>query len=300
MLFLLSKRGGAVMNSLRLQLLAFLAVLAILPSMAGAQDWGEPWSDPRDRPTRLDMNASVGAVAPTDWSDLVLLGSISPVSGVLEQVLVRDLRVQPDTVFGGAVTYWRGKTGFRVQGGYFRSSLEIGGTPLSSEPGRDTDVTGPRVNTWFYDVRGTFSLIDYAPDRWALPYAFVGFGGITYDLSRPVSPPLLTFIERAPVGRPDVVIAEDDGRQFLLAVDELSLETVLAVNFGVGTDFRVPMGRGSVGVRLEISDHVARSPVTVRIREFGRFGGLASDSAVRFGYVHHLRATAGLVVQLGR
>ncbi|MGH8636366.1 MAG: hypothetical protein ACREUZ_04435, partial [Burkholderiales bacterium] len=163
-----------------------------------------------------------------------------------------------------------------------------------------TDLTATRVNTLFYDVRGAFSLIDYAPDRWALPYAFVGFGGITYDLSRPVSPPLLTFIERSPVGRPDVVIAEDDGRHFLLAVDELSLETVLAVNFGVGTDFRVPMGGGSVGIRLEISDNVARSPVTVRIREFGPFGGLVSGSDVRFGNVHHFRAMAGVVVQVGK
>ena len=288
------------MNSGRLRRLAYIGSFVLLPSMAAAQDWGQPWSDPRDRPTRVDVNAAVGVMIPTDWSDLVLLGSISPVSGILEQVLVRDIRVRPDSLFGAAVTYWRGNTGFRVQAGVSRSSLEIGGRPFMSPSENNTDLIAPRIDTWFYDVRGAFGLIDYTPGRWVWPYAFAGFGGITYDLSQPVSPPLLTFIERSPASRPDIVISEHDGRQFLLAIDELSLETVAAVNFGVGTDFRIPMRGGGLGIRVEASDHVSRSPVLLRIQELGAVGGLTSDSAVRFGRVHHFRITAGLVVQVGR
>jgi hypothetical protein len=285
------------------RLASCLIGLVLLPSTSVAQnDWKQPWSDARDRPPRVDVSPSVGLLAPTDWSDLVLLGSISSVTGLLEQVLVRDLRVKPDSVVGAAVTYWRGKHGFRVQAGLSRSSLAIGGAPSPTQPVNNDELVAPRVDTWFYDLRGAFGLTDYSPGRWAFPYAFVGLGGITYDLSRPVSPPLLTFVEggRELGGRGDIVIVEDNGRQFLLAVDELGLETVFAINFGVGTDFRIPLGPGAVGLRVEVSDNIARSPVGLRIRELSPLGGLASDSAVHFGRVHHFRVTAGLVVQIGR
>jgi hypothetical protein len=163
-------------------------------------------------------------------------------------------------------------------------------------------LSPPRIDSWFYDVRGAIGLGDYEPSRRVWPYAFVGFGGITYDLSRPVSPPLLTFIERPPPGGlPDIVIVEDDGDEFLLAIDELSLETVFSINFGVGADFRIPLGRGALGVRAEVSDNVSHSPVKLRIRELSAFtpGGL-SDSVVRFGAVHHIRATVGFIVQFGK
>jgi hypothetical protein len=68
----------------------------------------------RDRPPRVDLSASAGLLMPTetDWSDLVLLGSVSSASGVL----VRDLQVEPGTVFGAAATYLRGRYGFRAHG----------------------------------------------------------------------------------------------------------------------------------------------------------------------------------------
>jgi hypothetical protein len=209
--------------------------------------------------------------------------------------------VKPDRLVGGAVTYWRGRHGFRVQGGWSRSSLEVGGASLGAGP--PDGLLSPRVDTWLYDVRGAIGLVEYAPDRLVWPYAFVGFGGITYDLSRPLSPPLLTFVERSGSrgdARGDLVIAEDDGRQFLLAVEELGLETVFALNFGAGTDLRLPLGAGGVALRLELSDHVARSPVGLRIRELSPRGGLNEGSVIRFDAVHHFRASAGLVVQFGR
>jgi hypothetical protein len=291
------------MHCVRLQLASCLIALVLLPSTSvGQDDWTQPWSDSRDRPPRVDVSASAGLLLPGDWSDLVLLGSISSLTGVLEQVLVRDLRVEPNAVFGSAVTYWRGKYGMRVTGGFCRSSLVIGGTPLGEmEP---DDILSGDVDVWFYDVRGAVGLQDYRPGRRVWPYAFVGVGGITYDMARPVRPPLLTFIERS-VSRPfngngDIVIVGDLGEQFVLAVDELNLETVLALSFGVGSDFRIPLGRGGIGLRLEVSDHLAESPVGLRIRELTPAGGLTSESAVRFGGVHHLRATASVVVQFGK
>jgi hypothetical protein len=287
------------MSLLRRISLAYLILTAALPSVVAAQSWDEPWSDPRDRPPRVDLSVSAGMLAPTDWSDLVVLGTLSPVSGALEQVLVRDVRVEPDAVFGAAVTYWRDRYGFRVQGGLSRSSLTIGGSPEGV--GRET--LSADVNTWLYDVRGTIGLVEYSPDRKAWPYVFAGFGGITYDLDRTISPPLLTFIERTvtrPAGPGGVIIADDDGREFLLAIDELNMETVFAFNFGIGADLRIPAGGGGIGLRLELSDHVAASPLGVRVRELGSFGGLTQDDAVRFGNVHHLRAAAGVVLQIGR
>jgi hypothetical protein len=289
------------MWSARLSLRATLtSALLLYPCALAAQDWSQPWSDPRDRPPRLDISVSVGLLAPTDWSDLVLLGSISP-SGILEQVLVRDLRVKPDTVFGGTVTYWRDKVGFRTHVGLSRSSIVLGGGALGAiAPPESGDIIAAELDTWFYDVRGAIGLMEYSPTRRAWPYVFVGLGGITYDLSRTVSPPLMTFIERTtsrPAGAGDIVVVEDSGRQFVLAIDELGLETVLAVNFGIGADLRIPLGRSGVGLRLELSDHVAPSPLRVSVRELG---ARVPDAGVRFGTVHHLRVSAGVVLQFGR
>lgn len=278
-----------------------LGLTLVLPLPAGGQDWTQPWADPLDRPPRVDISVSFGFVTPTDWSDLVLLGTFSSISGVLEQVLVRDLRVEPGTEFGAAVTYWRGRYGFRTQAGLSRSSLLIGDA-LSGAPAANDASMSVDVDTWSYDVRGAIGLIEYEPRRYVWPYAFFGFGGITYNLARTVEPPVLTFIEHTPSRsiRGDVIVVEEDPREFLLTTGDLRLETVFALNFGVGTDFRLPLGPGGVGLRLELSDQIAPSPVGLRIGQLRRTGPLASDTGVRFGLVHHLRIAAGLVVQVGR
>jgi hypothetical protein len=293
------------MAQTRLACVRLLAGLAVfLPSIATGQDWRQPWADPHDRPARVDVSASVGFMMPTDWSDLVLLGTISSTSGVLEQVLVRDLRVDPNQEFDAGVTYWRGRYGFRVQGGYSNSTVAIGGPIAESFESAVTDqLVSIDVDTYLYDIRGAIGFTEYSPQQWVWPYGFFGFGGITYDLARRITPPLFAFIERSrtrPDGTRDVLIVEDDGTEFLLALDTLGLETVFAFNFGVGTDFRIPLGGGGLGVRLEVSDHIAASPVGMRISELRRSGRLASDSGAGFGPVHHLRAAVGLVVQVGR
>src|SRR5688572_30111988 len=164
---------------------ALLMLALALPASAQPQDWSQPWADPMDRPPRLDLSGSAGVLVPSDWSDLVLVGSLSSATGALEQVLVRDVRVKPGSVFGAAGTYWRGRYGFRVHGAYSESSLDFGPSFDPIEGSVDVDV-----KTYMYDVRGAVGLIEYTPTRVAWPYAFIGLGGITYDLSRTVSPPL--------------------------------------------------------------------------------------------------------------
>ena len=277
--------------------LTFLALTLLLPATLHAQDWTQPWADPMDRPPRVDLSASAGLLVPSDWSDLVVLGSLSSATGALEQVLVRDVRVKPGGVFGGSATYWRGRYGFRAHGSFSDSTLTLGDSFAPAEGALSVDV-----DTWMYDVRGAIGLVEYSPTRLAWPYAFVGLGGITYNLSQTLSPPLLTFIERPPAAGSgqDRLIVEDAGRQFVVAVDELGLETVFAFNFGIGTDFRIPVGGGGIGLRLELTDHIAPSPLRLRIRELGAAGGLNTADAVDFGVVHHLRLAAGVVLQLGK
>jgi hypothetical protein len=284
------------MRHARLAKAFLLITLAIVPDRVRAQDLPQPWADSRDLPGRVDLSASVGVLMPTRWSDLVLLGSISPAAGALEQVLTRDLRVEPDRGFSGALTYWRGRYGFRAQAGFSRSTLTVGSLPAAATPLAGADVSSVGIDTWLYDVGGAIGMVDYKPGRSVWPYGFVGLGGITYDLKKAISPPL-AFVQRGPSGNGsgNIFFVGDTGRQFLLAVDELSRETVFALNAGAGVNFQLPLGRGGVGLRLEVADHVATSPVRLQIRDLSSLGAVVSDEGVRFPIVHHLSATAGVV-----
>lgn len=291
------------MRKTQLWLLVSMVTMALVPVPVMAQEWSQEWADPEDRPPRVDLSFSAGGVMPTAWSDLVLLGSISSASGVLEQVLTRDLQVESDTSYSAAVTYWQGRYGFRTQGGFSRSSLRIGTVPTGGGGATPaTPATSVGVDTWFYDVRGAIGFLDYRPTRWAWPYGFVGAGGITHRLKTAIAPPL-TFLGSGAVqsgGSGNTIVIAGNGQQFLLAIDELSSETVFAVNFGLGADFRIPLGAAGVGLRVEVADHVSPSPLRVRIRELSPASGFVPVSDVQFPLVHHLSATVGVVVQIGR
>jgi hypothetical protein len=261
----------------------------MLPAAAAAQDWTMPWTDPRDRPARVDVSLSGGYAMPTDWTDRVVLGSTSSATGVFEQVLVPNLRVDAGPVVGAAVSYWKAKYGVRVNVARSAGSLVSAGAAIAD------------VNTWSYDVRGAIGMLDYTPTRIAWPYFFIGLGGVTYDLSRTIAPPLSTFIERQPTTSLDrLAVILRGGREFLLQVDELDLETVPALSIGVGTDFRLPLGPGGVGVRVEVSDQISPSPLEIRLHELSGLGAGESSVPVDFDLVHNLRASAGLVIQFGR
>ena len=294
------------MRRATLAVVPYVVALTMVPAPSAAQDWSQPWADPEDRPARVDFSASGGFLMPTRWSDFVLLGSLSPGVGVLEQVLTRDVHVEPDTEFTAAATYWRSRYGLRVHGGFSRSSVSISAEPVaqgsSSTPagaiGGEAASVG--VDIWLYDLGAAIGFLEYEPRRSVWPYGFFGLGGITYNLKQTIAPPL-AFVERppsAPAG--NTIIVASDGRQFLLTTNALSIETVLAFNVGLGTDFRLPLKNGGVALRLEVGDHIAASPLAFRIEELSPFGAVPSDGGARYRLVHHLSATAGLVVQIGR
>ena len=245
-------------------------------------------------PRRVDVSGSGGFLLSSDWSDLVLLGSVSSTTGVLEQVLARDLVVEPGPVFDGVVTYWEGRYGFRVHGGYAQSCLAASRSCAGALVGSSESVD---VRTYIYDAGGAIGLIDYGRNRKVWPYFFMGFGAVTYDLEHTVSPPLNVIERRPPAGAPAVVVSEPD--QSLIVLEELGLETRFTWNIGLGTDVRIPVAGGSIGVRLEVSDHIHSSPVDI---EIANLEGLtpARGVDVDFGWVHNLRAAAGLVIQFGR
>ena len=249
-------------------------------------------------PPRVDISGAGGFLMSTDWSDLVLLGSVSPVSGAFEQVLVRDLTVDPGPVFDGTVTYWEGRYGFRVHAGVARSCLAVGrscGT-LAGVPAGSESVD---VDTWMYDVGGSIGLIDYRRNAWVWPYVILGAGGVTYNLERTVGPPL-TFIERRPPSQA-AVIAEDDTDTLLISIEELGLETRFALNVGIGTDFRIPMGPAGIVIRFEVTDYIHRSPIEILVTNLDTSRrSRGGETTLDFGFVHNLRASAGLVVHFGR
>lgn len=266
----------------------FLIPLMIaVPAVAVAQGWDSPWSDPRDRPARVDLSLSGGYVMATDWSDFIVLGSVSSTSSALEQVLAPEFQVESGPVLGGSFSYSKTKYGLRVNVARSASSLKSGGVNIVD------------VNSWFYDIRGTMGLVDYTPARSVLPYLFVGVGGITYDFARTVSPSRSPFLAHLPAQQDDLLVLDHGRGRFVLEVDQFGRESVLALNFGIGTDLRVPLSDGAVGVRLELLDHVGPAPLGIRIHELNLYNP-ASSVPIRSGARHNLRAGAGLIVQFGR
>ena len=294
------------MRHATLAVVAFVVASTMRPATTAAQDWSQPWADPLDRPARVDISVSGGVLMPTRWSDLVLLGSGTPAAGVLEQVLTRDIHVEPDTEFTAAATYWRSRYGLRVRGGFSRSSVSIAAVPLASvSPSTPPAHVGGAassvgIDPWLYDLGLSIGFLEYEPRRVVWPYGFFGVGGITYDLKQAIAPPL-AFLEHPPSAPlADTIIVTDNGHQFLLTTNTLSTETVFAFNLGLGTDFRIPLKSGGVALRLEVADHIAGSPLAFRVEELSSFGTVPIDTGSRYRLVHHLSATAGVVVQIGR
>ena len=284
----------------RLRLLLLSVVLSCLPGSAAAQ-W-DPFDPPRD-PGHLDVSGTAGLRLSTDWSDLILLGSVSPATGALEQVLGRDLVFMPGPVFDATVMYWEGRYGFRTHAGFSRKCLAIAGRCVAI-PTLDGPTRGSvSMDAYSADVGGAFGLREYHRNPWVWPYVFFGFGAVTYDIKQSISPPLQMFIEQRPPANADVTVNKNftgfGGQTLLIAIDELGLETKFAMNFGVGTDLRVPLGAAGVGLRLELSDTMHRSPLNIQIAELNT---LAPDdvATANGGLVHNLRASAGLVLHFGR
>jgi hypothetical protein len=285
-----------------LLLLSLFLPLSALP--ASAQEVG---------PRRWDLTLAGGAAWSTNWSNLVLLGTTG---GLVERILVRGIRVNPGAMADLAVTYWEERFGFRVHAGWQHSCIAIGPSCVASGltaeermqlllPAEDIDV-----NTWYADIGGAVNLVQPKPRQFARPYLFFGAGVVVYDVGQGIRNLLPTFVVLG--GTPGVlqfdsttntVIVADD--PFLVEVPELGLQTQLAGTFGFGTDLRIPVGKGGIGLRLEAADHLTKSPLHVRFaatpeeEEFflRRRRDGAEEVDFDFGLVHNLRFTAGLVFE---
>lgn len=240
--------------------------------------------------TRLQVSVTAGPFVPGDWSDLVVLGSLGP-AGLVDRVVVRDLGPEAGTSADATLTYWRDRYGFRVHAGYAESCVATGSRCVPGAGGVD-------ARTWLYDLGGTIGLRRYERGQIWRPYVFAGLGGITYDLDAPIDPAFLTAADREGPRHTGPLVLLDDSAEFLLAVEELSLESVLTAHVGVGADVRLPLGSGAIGLRFEAADHVARSPVALRLRSLEpRAGRALSDARVDFGAVHHFGLRAGIVLE---
>lgn len=274
---------------------AILTALLFLPAIAAAQPPTLPAAvDAVTRedfePRRFDLSVAAGRFVFTDWSDTVVLGSARPGGGI-DEVIIRDLGIEPANGFDAALTYWRGRVGFRAHGGYSSSCVGV----ASECPG----LAGVDVDTWLFDIGGSVGLRAADPGHIIRPYVFAGIGAVGYDLDSRIAPDFFTDIDGQPIESGRAVVIADERRQFLLSVDELGLETSLAGSFGVGADFRIPIAGGGLGVRVELADHVSRSPVNLRVTSLGGFRRDRPETQIDFALVHHFRVAAGLVVDFG-
>jgi hypothetical protein len=267
------------------------------------------WEDDEERPRRLDISLAAGRLLSSDWSDLVVLGTLG---GLVERVLVRDLAFAPGAAVDVAITYWEGRYGFRVHAGMARSCVAIGGNCdavpvfLGGADGATLIPGDIDAAAWLLDIGGAVSLVRPGYDRDFRPFVFFGLGGVAYDLDGAVRLLLPTFIELG--GEPGRIALDPDGNvivvaggsPFLVSVAEPGFEVMFAGVLGIGADVRIPVGDGTVGLRFELADHVTRSPLDVRLAGFVDDFHLSrrdvEDVRFDFGAVHNLRLNVGLVV----
>lgn len=286
-----------------------LASLLLVTAPVDAQWWRDEPAEPVSR--SLDVTVGGGALVSTDWSDFVVLGSFGGTTGTFQQVLLREFRVRPAALADVALTYWEGRYGVRLHGAFSRSCLAVG--PSCREPGsmEESPFDAPRaeigIDTWFLEVAGLIRLVEPAPGRILRPYFFLGLGAMAYDPDEGFERILPRYID---VNRPVeldeglVVIVIDETTTFLLAQEELGFTPKVAGHVGLGTDVRLPIGKGGVGLRLEVSDHVTSSPLRIEFTRVssGRVGGREAPLepiVYDFGSVHNIRFAAGLVLEFG-
>jgi hypothetical protein len=291
-----------------------LATLVTITPFASAvthaqQSWAFEKEEPR--PKRIDISVSTGLQLSTDWSDLVVLGTLG---GLVEHVLTRNLAFAPGNSYGLTVTYWEGRYGFRVNAGMARSCLAVGGGCRSfTIPNGDATNGDERIvvgnidaNAYSLDIGGAIAFVAPGKDVPFRPFFFFGAGGLSYDMDEAVRFLLPSFIElggtsgRIGQDRDGRVKVITDGSPFLVSVGQPGFELLFAGILGLGVDFRVPLGQASLGLRFEVSDHITRSPLEVRLAgfvdDFHFSRTEIEDVRFDFGLVHNMQLSVGLVL----
>jgi hypothetical protein len=285
-------------------------LVAAAPATAQLDTFERMWPGEYDGPRRLEFSVAAGYAFSTDWSERVALQVFDPHGGVHQQVLLRNVSVAPGAGGAAAVTYWRGRHGFRVSAGYSSSCLTTSSRCANGEapPAGDAALAVAEVplDVWRYGIAGIVGLRNWEESRFWRPYLVVGAGGVTYDPDADalplVSGSFETVVPRA--GTPGGVVITDGHTSFLVATSELGLEHVFGLTLGVGMDLRMPVGIGGVGLRLEVADQMTSSPFSVRVARLDsdgrRYPGYAGNDVVfRSNVIHNLRLTAGIMLELG-
>lgn len=286
---------------------ALLLLLATtLP--ARAQDiWDLDWGDRPLGARSLSFEFAGGLSFSTDWNQNVVLANVD-LGTRFEQVLLRQVSVDPAFLFAGSVTYRRGRGGARLQFGFSHSCLAVNGrcTRFGSIDTVFVPLDKIDVNTYSADIDGEIALVDPEKVRWARPFILFGLGGVVYDPGKNAGQLLPVFLDARgstiEVSGGNVVVVNFPTGAFLVTFDGIGLKSVLAGVLGIGTDIQIPLSDGSgIGLRLQVADHIANSPFKVRIAGVERgFGGrFIEPTKFDFGTIHNLRLTAGLHVDVG-
>jgi hypothetical protein len=208
-----------------------------------------------------------------------------------------------------AITYWKGRLGFRLHGGYAESCVTAA---TRCGDGRSAPVAGgspaldPQevsLKTYSYGVQGVIAMSEHSEFyQWFRPYFLIGAGGVTYDPAESL-PTFLAGTQLRPGTGVETVVTGGPG-QYTFQIDQASLESRFALSIGAGTDFRIPVGRGGLSLRAEVTDQISQSPLGVRLTRVntgGALGGRNSFEQIDLGVgaVHNLRATLGVAIEFG-
>ena len=288
-------------------------MLSALPVTAQQRD---PWGE-YDGPRRIEIALSGGLFLSTAWSDQVFLESFSALGVTNRQQLLRGFSMAPG--FGGAaaVTYWKGRYGFRVQAGFAQSCATTG-----SRCDEDDDVLIPpfdelpiaevEMNQYSYGVQGIVGLTEYSPNQQFRPYVILGAGGVTYDLDRPLSgllPGPLTTTGPVRIDDHGETIIVADPTTLVFSINEGGITSKFALNWGIGSDLRAPIGSGAFGLRFEVSDQIAQAPLSLRVARidggsftpWGCIDECNGIEEIEFNnrFVHNWRLSAAIFVEFG-
>jgi len=280
-------------------------ILLLLAAPLSAQQ-PDPFK-PYDGPRRLELSVTAGYFWSSDWSNLVMFESIGAVGDEARRVLMPSLASAPGAGGQAAITYWKGRLGFRLAASYSESCITAEPRCGSNRPaptaGGSPGIAPTEVSlkTYSYGVQGVVGMSEYSEDQWFRPYFLVGFGGVTFDPSENV-PSFLTGqlvrddgVETVLTGAPG---------QYAFTIDQAGLESRFSVALGLGTDLRLPVGPGGLSVRLEVADYISQSPLGVRLTRLNSGSLLDSNENLDqvdlgVGAVHNVRGQVGLAIEFG-
>jgi hypothetical protein len=299
------------MRNLVSRVLVPALLLSALPVTAQQRDlWGE-----YDGPRRVEFAVGGGLFLSSAWSDRVFLESFSVVGITNRQLLLRGFSMSPEFGGSGSFTYWKGRYGFRVQAGFVHGCATTGGGDCDDvvlPPFDDLPIADVEMNQYSYGVQGIIGLTEYSPTQQIRPYVLLGAGGVTFDLDQPLSalfPGPLTTTEPVRINDDNLIFVVADPTTLVFSVSDVSVASSFALNLGIGTDLRAPLGSGAFGFRFEFLDQIAKSPLSLRVARldggfFTPWGcGFDCDgiSEIEFNdrFVHNWRLSAAVFVEFG-